>query len=290
MTEMTEISEEARAHEAKQIAEIKGWEASGNSFARRALAVLTHPAGWIFRKVVPPGAIQGALHGNMWLAERWADQSSVLRDTQAERFSDLANFDLSRLDRVANNVHDWAVAYGGGVGLANGVGGLFAAPLGIPGIINIATRTIRKIGLCYGYDDLSETEKVFIFQTLALAGASGPAEKAAALLALRELQVMIAKQAFKAMAARAAESSLSKEAFIIMLRQFGKQIGVQLTRNRLLMAVPIVGGGVGLLVDGNYIRTVGWTARRVYQKRWLQDRGRWPDLKAGPTIDAEVEA
>jgi len=283
---MGEISDEAKAYEARQIADINCWEAAEHSLIGRVTHAITQPAGWAFRKIIPQGAIEGVLHANMWLAERWADQASVLRDAQAERFADLADYELSRLDKVADNVHDWAIAYGGSLGAANGAGGLFFAPLGIPGIINVALRTIRKIGLCYGYDELSEPEKLFIFQTLSLGGSAGPEEKTAALLALREIQVMVAKQSFKSMAAKAAKDVVSKEAFVTALRQFGKQIGVQLTRNRLLVAIPIVGGGVGLLVDGNYIRNVGWTARRVYQKRWLRDRGRWPDPEAGPIVEA----
>lgn len=250
------------------------------------------PIGWVFRKIIPAGAIEGALHGGMWLAELWADKDGVLRDLQAESFDDLADYDLDRLDRAADNVHNWAIAYGSGVGLANGAAGFIAIPLGVPGLINIAMRTVRKIGLCYGYDNLTEEEKLFIFNVMVLAGASGPAEKAASLLALRELQVMIVTQTFKSMAAKAAGDSLGKfsaEGFVIAVREFGKRIGIQMTRNRLLMAVPIVGGGVGLLVDGNYIRNIGWAARRAYQERWLRDRGRWPEDDTGPVIDGRVE-
>ncbi len=49
-----------------------------------------------------------------------------------------------------------------------------------------------------------------------------------------------------------------------------------MTRNRLLMAVPVAGGGVGLLLDGNYLRKIGLAAQHAYQERWLRDRGRWP--------------
>lgn len=268
-----------RAYEARQIEAIKRWQHQGNSLVSRVVGKAMTPIGWMFRKI-PRGAIEGALHGGMWLAEQWADKDGVLRDLQAESFDELAEYDLERLDRAADNVHNWAIAYGGGVGLANGAAGFIAIPLGVPGLINIAMRTVRKIGLCYGYHDLTEEEKLFIFNVMVLAGAGGPGEKAAPLLALRELQVMITKETFKAMAAKAAADPLgkfSKEAFVIAVREFGKRIGIQMTRNRLLMAVPVVGGGVGLLVDGNYIRNVGWAARRTYQERWLRDRGRWPE-------------
>lgn len=289
---MRQGSGDLTAYEARETGAIKRWRRQNASLVSRVVGKTMGPIGWMFRKIIPAGAIEGALHGGMWLAEQWADKDGVLRDLHAESFEELAGYDLERLDRAADNVHNWAIAYGGGVGLANGTAGFIAIPLGVPALMNVAMRTIRKIGLCYGYDGLTEEEKLFIFNVMILAGAGGPAEKTAALLALRELQVLIAKETFKAMAAKAAGDSLgkvSKEAFVIAVREFGKRIGIQMTRNRLLMAVPVVGGGVGLLVDGNYIRNIGWAARRAYQERWLRDRGRWPEDVAGPVIDGKVE-
>jgi hypothetical protein len=265
------------AYEARQIAAIRRWQTKRSSMAGRIVGVAMKPVGWVAQRIVPAGAIEGALRGNMWLAEKWADSRGVLRDLQAESFDEVAQLDLERLDRAADSVRNWATAYGGAVGGVNGGVGLLAAPVGIPAIINIALRTIHKIGLCYGYAHADETEKLFVFEVLRLAGAMGPLEKATALLALRQLEVIIAKQSFKKMAENAAQNATGKEAFVIFIREFANGIGIQLTRNRLLMAVPLVGGGVGLLIDRNYIRSVGWAARCAYQERWLRERGKWPE-------------
>ena len=280
---MPDISPEDAAYEAHQVAQIRQWQDRRSGLVGRMLSKVTQPAGWLLRRIVPPGAVEGALRGGLWLADRWADQHRILRDLGAKNFRDLAGFPLSRLDREADSVHNWAIAYGAGVGGVQGAAGLLAAPVGVPAVINVALRTIRKIGLCYGYQELDEAEKIFIFHVLALAGSHDQAEKAASLLALRELQILIAKRTFKSMAEKAASDAFSKEALVIAIREFGKRIGVQMTRNRLLMAVPIAGGGVGLLLDGNYIRNVGHAARFSYQERWLRDRGRWPG-------DADFEA
>jgi hypothetical protein len=273
---MPGFSPDDAAYEARQIAQIRQWKGRRSGLVGRVLAKVTQPAGWVLRRIVPPGAVEGALRGGLWLADQWADQQRILRDLDAKEFRDLATHSLSRLDREADSVHNWAIAYGAGLGGAQGVVGLLAAPIGVPGVINVALRTIRKIGLCYGYQELDEAEKIFIFHVLALAGSHDQAEKTASLLALRELQVLIAKRTFKSMAEKAASDTFSKEALVIAIREFGKRIGIQMTRNRLLMAVPIAGGGVGLLLDGNYIRNVGHAARFSYQERWLRDRGRWP--------------
>jgi hypothetical protein len=264
-------------YEARQIAAIRRWQTKRGSMAGRIVGVAMRPVGWVAQRIVPAGAIEGALRGNMWLAEKWADSRGVLRDLQVGSFDEVAQLDLERLDRAADSVRTWAAAYGGAVGVVNGGVGLLAAQVGIPAIINIALRTIHKIGLCYGYANTDETEKLFVFEVLRLAGATGPSERATALLALRQLEVMIARQAFKKMAENAAQNAAGKEAFVLFIREFAKSIGIQMTRNRLLMAVPVVGGGVGLLIDGNYIRSIGWAARCAYQERWLRDRGKWPE-------------
>lgn len=280
---MPDLSPEDAAYEARQVAQIRQWKDRRTGLVGRMLNKVTQPAGWVLRRIVPPGAVEGALRGGLWLADQWADQHRILRDLGAGDYRALAGYSLSSLDREADGVHNWAIAYGAGLGVAQGAAGFIATPIGVPGVINVALRTIRKVGLCYGYQELDEAEKIFIFHVLALAGSHDQAEKTASLLALRELQVLIAKRTFKSMAEKAASDTFSKEALVIAIREFGKRIGIQMTRSRLLMAVPIAGGGVGLLLDGNYIRNVGQAARFSYQERWLRDRGRWPS-------DADLDA
>ncbi len=135
------------------------------------MSVAYRPLGGLLRRVVPAGAVEGALRGGLWLADRWADQNRILVALGAERFGDLAAYPLWRLDREVDSVRSWAVAYGAGLGAMQGAAGLIATPIGVPGVINVALRTIRKIGLCYGYEALDEAEKIFIFHVLALAAA-----------------------------------------------------------------------------------------------------------------------
>lgn len=233
--------------------------------------------GAMVRRVIPAGAIEGAINANIWLAEQWIDDRSVLHDLDAQNFEELASYDLERLDIVANTVQNWAIGYAGLTGGAAGAGGIFAAVPGVAAVINISMRTVRKIGLCYGYHATDHLERHFMLEVLALAGGSGDqAAKLGSAKLLREMQLMVARTTWKSMAEKAAQDTASKEAFLTALRAGAKKIGVDLTKKRALTAVPIVGGGVGFLLDGNYLRQVGWTARHCYQRRWLIDRGRWP--------------
>jgi xanthine/uracil permease len=97
-------------------------------------------------------------------------------------------------------------------------------------------------------------------------------EKTAALLFLWQLQVTILKNAFKRMAAKAAEQSLSKKAAIIALRNLARQLGVNRATHKMLQAVPVVGAAVGATANATFIGDVAWAARRSYQERWFADR------------------
>jgi hypothetical protein len=233
-------------------------------------------AGSVMRRVIPTGAIEGALHANMWLAHQWVDEQSILRVVGANRFEDLKSYDLERLDRAAGGFHNWAIRYGGAAGGAAGAGGVVLAVPGIVAVINISLRTIRQIGLCYGYSATDDVEKQFMYKVLALGGGASQAEKLASVVTIREIQVMVKRKTFKYMAEKATQDRLSNEALVTTIRAVAKRLGYQFTRKRILMSAPLIGGGVGLFLDGNYVRNIGWAATRKYQQRWLADGGKWP--------------
>jgi hypothetical protein len=81
------------------------------------------------------------------------------------------------------------------------------------------------------------------------------------------MHLMVARTTWKSLAEKAAQDAASKAAFLAALRASARKIGMDLTKQRALTAVAIVGGDVGLLLDGNYLRQVGWAARYCCQRR-----------------------
>ena len=74
------------------------------------------------------------------------------------------------------------------------------------------------------------------------------------------------------MAAKAAEQAMSKEAAIIALRDLANQLGINLSKRKLLQAVPFIGAAAGAAVNYKFMDDVAWAARRAYQERWLAAR------------------
>lgn len=235
-------------------------------------------SSWVFRKVIPQKAIQGAIDGASSLGQWLSDSKDLLRDGKVNQISELKNKDLELSDKLANEVHNWAIGIATAEGAATGLGGIFTAAVDIPAIITIAMRTIHKMGMCYGYECNSEQDKQFVLAILAASGANSIEEKVAALTTLRTIEVAIAKQTWKAMAEKAAQSKLSKEAAIIGIRNLAKQLGVNLTKRQALQAIPAIGALVGASVNGWYIKDVGWAAHRAFQERWLIDNHKIIDI------------
>ena len=55
------------------------------------------------------------------------------------------------------------------------------------------------------------------------------------------------------------------------------QVGLNLTKRKLMEAIPGLGALVGAAMNANYLQDVGWTARRKFQSRWLRDK--YPQLR-----------
>lgn len=263
--------EKLTSYERRQAEEIKAWKGEEPSVVSKTFGLAVEPLAWVVRKVVPEKAIRAALDFASKAGQWLADSQDILRDGEVEEISELRHKELKISDGLADVVHNWAIGIGVSEGVVTGAFGIFGAPADIPAIITIAMRTIHKIGLCYGYKCDAESDRKFVMGILAASGANSLEEKIAALATLRAIEVTIAKQTWRAMAEKAAQAQISKEAGIIAIRNLAKQLGVNITKRRALASIPGIGALVGGSVNGWYLKDVGWAARRAFQERWLID-------------------
>jgi hypothetical protein len=275
------------AYEEEQSDAISAWKAEEPSVADQAVGFVVKPLTWLVQKVVPEKAMRAALEVANAAGAKLTDVEDVKRDGGVRRIKELRSKDLELSDRLADVVHNWAIGAGVVIGAGGGAAGVLAAPVEIPTLMTLAIRTIHKIGLCYGYEPLAKEDKDFAMGILAAAGASTLTEKYEALVMLRSLEVLIAKQTWKALAERTAERQFSKEAAITTIRGLAKSIGVNLTKRKALAAIPAIGAGVGGSLNGWYIKDVGWAARRSYQERWLIDNHKIIDIEVPDSEDRE---
>jgi len=96
---------------------------------------------------------------------------------------------------------------------------------------------------------------------------------------LKSLETTVSKQAWKSMSQKAMTHPLSQEAAVITLRNFSKQLGINLTKRKALQAIPVFGAILGNLTNSWYIKDVSWAARRAFQRRWLRDNSKIIDIE-----------
>lgn len=262
------------AYELQQYQAIEKWKTEEPSVVSKAVGLVASPISWVINQVVPTKAIEGALTGFSAVAELLTDQSDIKRDAQIMRIADLRTKDLQLSDNLANSVHNWALAAASSEGAAAGMFGLPGMVADIPAIITLGLRTIYKIGLCYGFENRTLEDKQYAYTIFSIAGANSMKEKYLALATLKQIEVIIAKTAWKKMAEKAIGDKLSKEAGIIAIKNLAKTLGINLTKRKALQAVPVIGGGIGAAVNAAFINDISWAARRSYQELWLQGNGR----------------
>ena len=264
-------------YEKTQLAEIESWKRQEPSVVSKFFGIALSPVTWLVRKLVPTAAVRGALDFSSSIAGWLTDTKDVLRDSGISSVEQLRNHSLETSDVLADGVHNWAIGIATAEGGVVGAVGLPGLLLDIPAVIVLALRTIHKVGICYGFEVKSKSDKDFILAVLAESGANDMNEKVAALAALREIEVSLLRQSWKMIAETAAASTISKEAGIIGVKSLARQLGVNLTKRKALQAIPVIGTLVGASVNGWYIKEVGWSARRAFQERWLLENQKIPN-------------
>ena len=255
------------AYEREQRASIEAWQKRSPSVLGRTLSWAFTPIGWAVHRLIPHAAVEGALRTADWVAHHTLAHGWMRERAGVSDIAQLQTLPLRELDALAGSFHKWQLVYVVAEGSAAGAVGLPGIALDIPALIGLTLRTIRGIGLCYGFDEDSDEEREFVLGILATVGANTVFEKEAALLFLKELRTVVAKQTFKAMAA-----TTGTEQGIVAARSLARRLGVNLTKRKLLQATPAVGAVVGAAVNYKFIDDVAWAARHMYQKRLLEHR------------------
>ncbi len=258
-------------YEKEQMRAIDKWKQEKPGVVKTAMAYVMFPISLIIQAVVPSSAIRAVISGASAAAEWLVDEAGVIRKGGVAAIDELRTKDLPLSDKLANDVHNWAVGIAAAEGLGTGVWGIYGLALDIPFIVALALRTIHRIGLCYGFRCKDEEGKRFVLALLSAACPNSPSEKADAVKILRAIDVMVAKQTMKTVAEKAAQRQLAKEAVMISIKNLGRQLGINISERKVLQAIPAIGAVVGGSVNGWFINDVAWAARRAFQERWLID-------------------
>ena len=261
-------------YEKAQLVAIERWKQEEPGVMSQAFGFVIEPLAWLVHKVVPIKAVRGALHFSNTMALWLTDSKDVMRDGSVSALRELRTKNLKLSDKLAKDVHKWAIGLAGVEGAGTGMFGLPGAAADIPALITLALRTVHKIGICYGFECITELDKRLVLGIMSASGANSIDEKVAALAALRSVELTLAKVSWQKLAIKTAENQLSKEAVLLTIKNLETQLGINLTKRKALVSIPFIGAAVGGSVNGWYIKEVGGAARRAFQERWLLENGK----------------
>ena len=241
----------------KQLVEISKWEQQKPSVVNTGMNKIFSPMSKFTRKVIPEVVVEKAIYHAHDISQKLASKNDILKNAGVNTIEELRHKDLALSDKLASSVHKWAIGFAGSEGFATGLGGTATMVADVGAVIVLAFRTIHKIAMCYGYEVKSAEDKEFVLNILSVSGANDMKEKKEALLALKSdfLQKKIIEEVLMSN----------------LVKKVAKQLGINLTKRKLMQIMPIIGAGIGAAVNASYINDIAWTARRSYQLKWLAD-------------------
>lgn len=184
--------------------------------------------------------------------------------TQIISSKDIFQLKLADVDKVVG----WLAAKYKGMALVEGAGtgatGAIGLTVDIPALITLNLRAIGEYATYYGFDIEQQEERLFALNILGLASSPNDASKALAMAQLVRIAQDVAK--------KATWKRLEQYAFIKVIRQIAKALGIRLTKAKLAQSIPIAGAAIGGGFNAYFTMKVCDAAYYLYRERFLAEK------------------
>ena len=276
------------AYERRALEQIHAWKTQKTSRFGRAMQIINRPLDKVgdFIMETPvlgnviKKAIEGIFNGFNDVARWLVRPEAIYRKFRTaghdihER-SDIFSLDLEDVDKVVGRLDAkyrlLALAEGAGTGVI----GAFGIAVDIPTLVTLNLRAIGEYATYYGLDVSLQQERLFAMNVLGLASSPKDTAKAVAMAQLARIaQDAAKKKTWKA---------LEEHAFVKIIQQIAKALGIRLTKAKLAQTVPVVGMGVGGGYNAYYTTKVCDAAYYLYRERFLAEK------YGADTIEVTVE-
>jgi hypothetical protein len=139
-----------------------------------------------------------------------------------------------------------------------------AAAIDIPALITLNLRAIGEYAAYYGFDTSRQEERLFAFNVLGLASSPTDSSKSHAMAQLIKISQDVAK--------KATWQELEKNAFVKIIQEIAKALGIRLTKAKLAQAIPAIGAAVGGGFNAYFTMKVCDAAYYLYRERFLAEK------------------
>ncbi len=251
-------------YEARQADEIAAWKSERPSLVMAAFRGIGRPLSHLLARIVPDETVRSLAAKAEAMSKSFVGPPEIACKAGLKDLSELRSWTLEECDALAATISATAERRAILEGAIAGLGGIVTATLNVPILLAATQRSIFRIGHCYGFPLDSEIDRLFVLGILELSTADDPARRQAVFHQLRDLGTDPAT-----------------------LPPDGKAIPLDGLEETLLQdlafgAVPLVGDLTWIPMNHDLIRRVDITARRVFQERWLRDRGKVTEIFPAP--------
>ncbi|MBT8416521.1 MAG: EcsC family protein [Silicimonas sp.] len=238
------------------LAEQDAYRNAGPSLLPRAVRSVARPVGFLTNRLIPAEVIEAAIRG-----ADWAASSSIRKTAINHDFND-----LEACDEAVADVRRWALGYAVTGGGAAGAFGALGLAIDVPATIALALRTVRLVGLSYGFGGDSEAERIYILDVLQLAGANSKVERDAAMARLAKERTEFGREDWQKIVKLTGQTTGS----VTATRRVATTLGVNLSTRKIAQIAPFIGAAVGAGVNAAFQNDVAAAARFAYRARWLE--------------------
>lgn len=272
------MNERVSPYENRALREIHAWKHPELGWFGQAMQIINWPlskAGdFIFDTPglgdVIRAAVQGIVSVSNDLAQWSVSPKSIYNEFRTRGCSkikgprDIFGLDLEDVDKTVG----WLDAKYKGIALVEGAGtgivGLPGIPPDIVALVALNLRAIGEYATYCGFDVSLQQERLFALNVLGLASSPTDAAKGVAMAQLVKIANDVAK--------KRAWTELEKHAFVKVIQQIAKALGIRLTKAKLAQTVPIAGAVVGGGFNAYYTSKVCDAAYYLYRERFLAEK------------------
>lgn len=218
-------------------------------------------------------AIQSAINGVVGLCNDVA-QWSVRPDAVYEEFrdaghdveksADIASLSLEDIDKAIGFL---AAKYKGLAGVEGGVtgaAGVAGIAVDIPALVTLNLRAIGEYATYYGFDVTSQQERLWVMNILGYASSPNDLAKQSAMAELVRIAQDVAR--------RKTWEALEEHAFVQIVQQIARAVGIRLTKAKLAQVIPAIAVAVGAGFNAYYTARVCDAAYYLYRERFLAEK------------------
>ena len=226
--------------------------------------------GWVIEKSVS-GIVSVANDVAQWSVRPEAILKAYRDNGHAvNKHSDVFELDLEHVDKTIGWLAAKYKSIAAGEGAATGFWGAPGIPADIVALVTYNLRAIGEYATYCGFDVASQEERLFAMNVLGLASSTNDAAKGVAMAQL----VKIAREVAK----KKAWKDLQRHAFVKIIQQIAKALGIRLTKAKLAQTIPVAGAVVGGGFNAYYTTKVCDAAYYLYRERFLARKYGDPDI------------